>query len=63
VLKIDIIGFGLVGLKHLVSDFTGTLSVNGRLLPRVRGRLLISMLQMLISVLICFYIQRGLKLR
>jgi soluble P-type ATPase len=38
-LKIDIPGFGLVRLKHLVSDFTGTLSVDGRLLPGVRGQL------------------------
>src|SRR4030043_1782866 len=38
-LKIDIPGFGLVQLEHLVSDFTGTLSVDGRLLPGVRGQL------------------------
>jgi len=38
-LEIDIPGFGLVKLKHLVSDFTGTLSVDGRLLPGVRGQL------------------------
>ena len=37
--KIDIPGFGKVILKHLVSDFTGTLSVDGRLLPGVKGRL------------------------
>lgn len=38
-LKIDIPGFGLVQLKHLVSDFTGTLSVDGRLLSGVRSQL------------------------
>ena len=38
-LKIDIPGFGLVRLEHLVSDFTGTLSVDGTLLPGVRGQL------------------------
>ena len=35
-LEIDIPGFGLVRLEHLVSDFTGTLSVDGRLLPGVK---------------------------
>jgi soluble P-type ATPase len=39
VLEIDIPGFGLVRLQHLVSDFTGTLSVNGQLLPGVDVRL------------------------
>mgnify|MGYP001563781915 CR=1 FL=1 len=29
--EIDIPGFGLVKLEHLVSDFTGTLSVDGKL--------------------------------
>ena len=38
-LKIEIPGFGVVRLEHLVSDFTGTLSVDGRLLPGVRGQL------------------------
>ncbi len=38
-LEIDIPGFGLVRLEHLVSDFTGTLSVDGRLLQGVRGQL------------------------
>jgi len=36
---LDIPGFGLVKLEHLVSDFTGTLSVDGRLLPGVKDRL------------------------
>jgi soluble P-type ATPase len=35
-LGIDIPGFGFVRLEHLVSDFTGTLSVDGRLLPGVK---------------------------
>lgn len=35
-LEIDIPGFGPVRLTHLVSDFTGTLSVEGRLLPGVQ---------------------------
>lgn len=38
-LEIDIPGFGLVRLEHLVSDFTGTLSFDGKLLPGVKGRL------------------------
>jgi len=37
--EVDIPGFGYVRLKHLVSDFTGTLSVDGRLLPHVAERL------------------------
>jgi soluble P-type ATPase len=37
--ELDIPGFGPVRLEHLVSDFTGTLSVDGRLLPGVRERL------------------------
>jgi len=35
----EIPGFGSVKLEHLVSDFTGTLSVDGALLPGVRGQL------------------------
>jgi P-type E1-E2 ATPase len=38
-IKIDVPGFGPVQLKHFVSDFTGTLSVDGRLLPGVKERL------------------------
>jgi len=38
-LELDIPGFGLVRLEHLVSDFTGTLSVDGKLLPGVKERL------------------------
>lgn len=38
-LEIDVPGFGLVQLEHLVSDFSGTLSVDGVLLPGVRGQL------------------------
>jgi len=37
--ELDIPGFGQVHLEHLVSDFTGTLSVDGRLLPGVKERL------------------------
>lgn len=36
---LDIPGFGLVQLEHLVTDFTGTLSVDGKLLPGVKQRL------------------------
>ncbi len=38
-LEIDIPGFGVVKLLHLVSDFTGTLSFNGRLIEGVKDRL------------------------
>jgi P-type E1-E2 ATPase len=38
-LQVDIPGFGSVTLEHLVSDFTGTLSVGGKLLPGVEERL------------------------
>ena len=37
--ELDIPGFGPVRLEHLVSDFTGTLSMDGRLLPEVRDQL------------------------
>ena len=35
-LEVDIPGFGTVRLKHLASDFTGTLSMHGRLVPGVK---------------------------
>jgi len=38
--EIDIPGVGYVKLNHLVSDFTGTLSFNGKLIPGVRERLI-----------------------
>ena len=38
-LELDIPGFGPVLLHHLVSDFTGTLSVDGELLPGVKEKL------------------------
>jgi soluble P-type ATPase len=38
-LEIDIPGFGGVTLKHMVTDFTGTLSVDGRLAPGAVERL------------------------
>jgi soluble P-type ATPase len=39
VIEIDIPGFGMIKLEHLVSDFTGTLSVDGILLSEVEARL------------------------
>jgi soluble P-type ATPase len=38
-LEIDIPGFGLVKVEHLVSDFTGTLSFDGKLLTGVKKQL------------------------
>ena len=38
-IEINIPGFGSVRLNHLVSDFTGTLSFNGELIPGVKERL------------------------
>jgi len=38
-IEVDIPGFGLVRLKHLVSDFTGTLSCDGKLLPGLKNQL------------------------
>ena len=38
-IEIDIPGFGAVMLQHLVSDFTGTLSFNGKLIPGVQDKL------------------------
>src|SRR3972149_10248547 len=38
-LEIDIPGFGLVRAEHLVSDFTGTLSLDGKLLFGIEERL------------------------
>ncbi len=35
---INIPGFGSVRLNHLVSDFTGTLSFNGKLISGVKER-------------------------
>jgi len=37
--ELDIPGFGAVRLQHLVTDFTGTLSVDGRLAPAADWRL------------------------
>jgi len=39
VIAIDIPGFGELQLEHLVTDYNGTLAVDGRLLPGVAGRL------------------------
>jgi len=38
-LEIDIPGFGLVELDHLVSDYSGTLSSSGKIIPGVKERL------------------------
>ncbi|MFA4916984.1 MAG: HAD hydrolase family protein [Syntrophales bacterium] len=38
-LEIEIPGFGHVALEYMVSDYTGTLSVAGRLLPEVKKQL------------------------
>ncbi len=38
-ITIDIPGFGAVKLEHLVSDFTGTLSFNGKLIPGIKEKL------------------------
>uniref|UniRef100_A0A7V6CDT1 ATPase P n=1 Tax=Thermodesulfobacterium geofontis TaxID=1295609 RepID=A0A7V6CDT1_9BACT len=37
--ELEIPGFGLVKLEHLVADFTGTLSFDGKLIPGVKERL------------------------
>ncbi len=34
-MELDIPGFGCLRVRHLVTDYTGTLSVDGRLLPEV----------------------------
>jgi P-type E1-E2 ATPase len=39
VFDLNIPGFGTIRAQHLVCDFTGTLSVDGRLLPGVSERL------------------------
>jgi soluble P-type ATPase len=38
-LEVDIPGFGFVRAEHLVADFTGTLSLDGKLLAGVEERL------------------------
>jgi soluble P-type ATPase len=38
-IEIDIPGYGFITIEHLVSDFTGTLSVDGALLPGVKDLL------------------------
>lgn len=37
--ELDVPGFGMIQLNYLVSDFTGTLSVDGRLIEGVQDRL------------------------
>jgi len=39
-LAVDIPGFGLMQLEHLVCDFTGTLFIDGKLLPGIQEHLL-----------------------
>jgi soluble P-type ATPase len=38
-INVDIPGFGLLELEHFVTDFSGTLSEDGRVLPGVREKL------------------------
>jgi soluble P-type ATPase len=38
-LDVDIPGFGSLRLEYLTCDFTGTISVDGKLLPRVKEKL------------------------
>jgi len=38
-LESDIPGFGLMKLEHLVCDYTGTLSIDGKIIPGVKERL------------------------
>lgn len=38
-IEIDIPGVGEVRFEHLVSDYSGTLLVNGRLIPGIREQL------------------------
>ena len=38
-LELEIPGFGAVRAEHLVSDFTGTLAVDGKLLPGIEEKL------------------------
>jgi soluble P-type ATPase len=38
-IRIDIPGFGLLKLEHFVTDFSGTLSEDGRVLPEVKEKL------------------------
>ncbi len=38
-LEIDVPGFGSIKLEYLVSDFTGTISVDGTLLPGIKEKL------------------------
>lgn len=38
-IKLDIPGFGLIELEHLVTDFSGTLSEDGKVLPGVIEKL------------------------
>ena len=50
-LEIDIPGFGSVKLEYLVTDYTGTLSLDGKLLPQVREKLNVVALSLKVFVL------------
>ena len=50
-IEMDIPGFGPVQLAHLVSDFTGTLSVDGYLVPGVKDGLVQLSKKMTIHIL------------
>ena len=38
-LRIDIPGYGLLRIQHLVLDYNGTLALDGRMLPGIKARL------------------------
>ena len=38
-IRLDIPGFGILELRHLVSDFSGTLAEDGVLLPKIQEKL------------------------
>ena len=38
-LRVDIQGFGIIELHHFVTDFSGTLAVDGTLLPGIKEKL------------------------
>lgn len=50
-IEVDIPGFGPVKLFHVATDFTGTLSVDGALVPGVRDRLIEVSRQLTLHVL------------
>jgi len=38
-IELNVPGFGILKLEHLVSDYTGTLSLDGKLLPGIKEKL------------------------